>query len=225
MTKTYLGAIILSLFLASCATKGGDTKEPVMLNSGFLENYTILKDEKDAAGNPVRRWVSSKLNAHNYQKVMIEPVIYFPPMKPDATANAATLEAVRRYMDQTLRSKVGAQLPLVDQTGPGVVRMRVAIASVNTEAAALKAYQYIPLAYLVHKVDEAATGTNMATMVFVEAEMTDSVSGELLAEAVKSGDGTTVKEGTSVTAADVTPLIDRWAQLAADLIASRLGGK
>jgi hypothetical protein len=65
----------------------------------------------------------------------------------------------------------------------------------------------------------------MATMVFVEAEMTDSVSGELLAEAVKSGDGTTVKEGTSVTAADVTPLIDRWAQLAADLIASRLGGK
>lgn len=116
-------------------------------------------------------------------------------------------------------------MPLVDQAGPGVVRVRVAISSVTAEAAALKAYQYIPLAYLVHKADEAVTGTTMVSMVFLEAELNDSVTGELLAEAVKRGDGATVKEDVQVTAADVTPLIDRWAQLAADLIASRLGGK
>lgn len=120
---------------------------------------------------------------------------------------------------------MGARVPLVDQAGPGVVRVRVAISSVTAEAAALKAYQYIPLAYLVHKADEAVTGTTMVSMVFLEAELNDSVTGELLAEAVKRGDGATVKEDVQVTAADVTPLIDRWAQLAADLIASRLGGK
>lgn len=222
MIKTTLSVIVLALLLASCATKGDVSGEK---NSGFLESYSILKDEKDADGNPVRRWISSKLNAQNYQKVLIEPVIYFPPVKPSATADAATLEAVRRNLEQTLRSKVGARVPLVDQAGPGVVRVRVAISSVTAEAAALKAYQYIPLAYLVHKADEAVTGTTMVSMVFLEAELNDSVTGELLAEAVKRGDGATVKEDVQVTAADVTPLIDRWAQLAADLIASRLGGK
>ena len=218
-----LAAILMAVLLASCASTGGDSGASSKKYSGFLKDYSLLKEAKDADGKPVMRYVSPRLTGQNYQQVMLDPVVFYPELKPSATADAATLESVRRHLEQTLRAKLGARVPLAKAPGPGVARMRVAITSVNVQEAALKAYQYIPLAFVIHKVSDAATGATMVTIVFVEAEITDSVSGELLAEAVKQGDGATLNEGTPVTAADVVPLLDRWAQLTADLLATRLG--
>lgn len=224
MMKTFFTAVLMALFLVSCATTKSEVPANIMY-SGFLPDYSLLKDEKDAEGNPVKRYFSPEVNPKNYQKVMVDRVVYYPEVNPSAAVDGVTLEAIRRHLEQTLRAKLAAKEILATEAGPGVIRMRIAIASVTTEAAALKAYQYIPIAYLVHKAGEAVNGESMATMVFLEVEATDSVTGELLGEAIKQGDGATINEGTPVVASDVVPLINRWAQLAADFIASRITAK
>jgi hypothetical protein len=57
-----------------------------------------------------------------------------------------------------------------------------------------------------------------------EIELLDSVSGKPLGAAVKRGTGESVKggEGSKLTLAHVKPLLDKWAQVAADFAASNL---
>jgi hypothetical protein len=155
---------------------------------------------------------------------MIDRVEFYPVPQPSANVDAATLEQIRAYLDRELRKKIGERVPVVNQPGPGVVRMRAAITGAKDEKAALAPYEYIPIAFVITTAREAAGVRAKDATVYAEAEMLDSVSGEWLGGVVKKGTGEAVTGGKSgqMTLEEVKPLLDKWAQLAADFVGSSL---
>ena len=74
----------------------------------------------------------------------------------------------------------------------------------------------------------AVTGTPENTRLVLEAQATDSVSGETLAKVVRAGTGETlkkVKEARVVTLESVKPLIDEWAEAATETIPTYIKAK
>jgi hypothetical protein len=220
-----LAIVVGTLPLAGCASHQSHKQY-----SGFLSDYSLLTEHKDAKGQSIMRYVNPQLAAGNYHAIMIDPVIYYPAPHPDDKVDAKTLSDVRQYFNQELRKKVGELAPLVDKAGVGVLRMRVAITAVATENAKLKAYQYIPFALIVQGVKTAAGTRTQDADLFAELELVDSKSGRLLGEAMKSGRGTEVKkvkEGEDkgkkmVVLDELKPVLNSWSNLIANYVAANL---
>jgi hypothetical protein len=215
-----LAAVAIAVVLGACATKVVKEEQ----YSGFLKNYSQLKEEKDAAGAPVMRHISPKISSGAYRQIMIDRVEFYPPPQPNANVDAATLEQIRAYLEQQLRKKIGERVPVVNQPGPGVVRMRAAITGAGGERADLAFYEYIPIGLVIAGTREAAGVRAKDARIYVEVELLDSVSGERVGAVVKKGTGEAVKGGESGKLAleHVKPVLDHWAQLAADFAASNL---
>jgi uncharacterized lipoprotein YmbA len=124
-----LAAVAVAVLLGACATKVVKEEQ----YSGFLKDYSQLKEEKDAAGAPVMRHISPKLSSGAYRQIMIDRVEFYPVPQPNANVDAATLEQIRAYLDRELRKKIGERVPVVNQPGPGVIRMRAAITGAKDE--------------------------------------------------------------------------------------------
>jgi len=225
--KLVILAVAVGVPGVACATDNLVHKDQY---SGFLKDYSQLKEEKDANKEPVMRYINSKLVSGAYNKIIIDPVVFYPEPHADENVDADTLSQIKDYFDKDLRQKIGEQAAIVDQAGPGVVRMRVAISAVADEAAALKPYQYIPFAFLLHAVKKAAGKSAMDADLFAELELVDSQSGERLGAVVKKGIGTEVKEEKEgadkgekkVVLDNLKPVLDKWSKLAADFAGSYL---
>lgn len=217
-------ATALFITLAACASK------PTEHYSGFLNDYSQLKPAKDAKGEPIMAWVSPNLTSGKYHKVIIDPVVFYPAAAPTKEVDAATLTQIQEYYTNELRQQIGSKIPVVDQPGPDVLRLDVAITAVATTNAPLKAYQYIPVAFLVHAGESAAGKAAQDAEIGTEMEVLDSQSGTRLAAVVKSGRGTEVtqmKSGSEkgmemVTLDNLKPLLNSWAETAADFAAKNL---
>lgn len=217
-------ATVIFVVLAACASK------PTEHYSGFLGDYSQLKPGKDAKGGPIMDWVSPELTSGKYHKVMIDPVVFYPAAAPTKEVDAATLTQIQEYYTNELRQAIGAKFPVVDQPGPDVLRLDVAITAVASGNAPLKAYQYIPVAFVVHAGMSAAGKAAQDAEIGTEMEVLDSQSGTRLAAVVKSGQGTEVTEMTQgsekgmqmVTLDNVKPLLNSWAETAADFAAKNL---
>jgi len=147
--------------------------------------------------------------------VWLDPVVFYPDPKPTDDVSMQTLTQIRNAVDQSLRSKIGQQVQLVDRAGPGVARMRVAITAVGAESEALKAYQYIPIALVLTGAKVALDGGRpREAAVAVETHVMDSQSGDLLYAAVRGGTGERISKADDgqggVQLSQLRPLVDAW---------------
>src|SRR6185369_9838980 len=171
-TYTKVAVAALALALAGCATKPAAPE-----NSGFLGDYSQLQKTTDSTGATISRAINPAFNPKNYSALLIDPVIFYPEPQPTDTVSMADLEKIRSYINQTLYTQLGKTVRVVDKAGPGVLRLRVAITSVSTQDEGLKPYQYIPIAFLVQAGRGAVQGKPVEGKIFVESELSDSVSG------------------------------------------------
>ena len=160
------------------------------------------------------------MTSQNYKKIMVDPVQYFPEPQATEKVSAEVLKQIKEYANYALRREIGKKIQVVDQPGPDTVRMKVALTAVGKSAEGLKPYQYVPVALVLTGARAAAGGHPEQATVFLEAEMTDSVNGDRLAIAVRSGTGERVAKvrdsGSPVTLDSVKPLLDMWAEAYAD---------
>lgn len=198
-------AAVALISLIGCATSSTKPEH----YSGFLKDYSGLQPVQ--AGYV--RFINPKFNPSDYNAVLVEPVLYYPRPTPNEQVSRTTLTAIAQYINEALRAKIGNQVKMVDQPGPGVARLQVAVTAVGAQDQALKPYQYIPIAFLVAKAKETVTGTPELAALSIEAEVSDSVSGERLAASVRSGVGERLQQEVSgvkvVTLEDVKPVIDK----------------
>jgi hypothetical protein len=198
-TSFLLGAMLVML-----------TIEPVLAqDAGFLKDYSQLEMRKDAKGVERKIWINPKLRPQNYQKIIIEPITFFPAPSPTEQVSMGALDEIRAYIDSGVRKAVEASMPVVSTDGPGVIRFRWAITASSVDKS-LKAYQLIPFALIV---TAAKRGTGIETYdvkLMVEGEWLDSVSGEVLARAVRVAKGVEVKGDTPLTLKVVQPQLDSW---------------
>ena len=188
-------------------------------NSGFLGDYSALKEAKDAAGDTVLRYVNPKLKPGTYQKILIDHTQYYPAPKPSEQVSASTLTEISNYVDHGLRTKLGAKMALATEPGPGVLRLRPAITTVATQTPGLKPYQVIPIAFIV----SSAKGRGKEAAIQIEVEMVDSMTGEVMGASVRKGVGAKLaSDKAPLQLIDVKPLLDKWIDTGAAFVAERM---
>ena len=212
MRSRFLASLTTIAIAAALAACGGTPPK----NSGYLgDDYALLKEAKDPLGAPLQRFISPDFTPAKYNALMIEPFGLYPEPRPSENVSMGAINDIRDYINNSLRAKIGAKVQVVDKPGPGVARLRGAITALNAETQSLKAYQYVPVAFLVTAAKDAAGGGRPEdARIFVEVEIQDSMTGGRLAVAVREGTGEVLKQARGgdkqVTLDSVKPVIDKW---------------
>jgi len=199
---------VASIAMAGCASKVTQPDE----YSGFLSDYSQLKEAKSPSGAEVMRWVDPKLDLSRYTAVYIEPTQFYP--KPQATAKIpdSTLHGINTYFNQALKRELGKSLPLANGPGPGVMVVRAAITAVSSKTEGLKPYEFVPVALVAAAVSTGTGIRDQETTLGTEAQFLDGASGKVLAQVVRKGTGKPLSNDSQVMKADdVKGVIDGWA--------------
>lgn len=149
--------------------------------SGFLDPYP---DFKKGAKDFDLVWFKEGTDFSSYDKVLVEPVVFF--LKDDAGYKGINADELKKLSDAFHKAFVTAMdgaYPLVNQPGPGVLRIRAALTElVPNKPVVGGVLAVVPggsLAYAV--LPEKYNNIGSAT---VEVEFLDSVTGERLAAGI-----------------------------------------
>jgi len=199
---------IASLGVVGCSSKTVAPDE----YSGFLKDYSQLKEAKSPSGAEVMRWVDPKLDINKFTSVYIEPTQLYPKPQPTAKIPQQTLNGITAYYDQALKREVGKSLPLASGPGPGVIVVRAAITAVNSKTEGLRAYEVIPIALVAAAVTTASGSRDQETTLATEAVFIDGGNNKVVAQVVRKGTGKPLENDSQVMKADdVKAVIDGWA--------------
>jgi hypothetical protein len=178
-----LAALCLATFASACSATQQVKVTQTDLKCGFLGSACDRLTPGEQ-GQPALRYVNPHANWTQYTKLLIEPVTFWGS---DTTkVSAADQQALLDYFQQVLREQLETKFQLVDQPGPGVMRLQVALTDAEAATPGLRTVSMIiPQARALNTLKYAATGT-YAFVGEAQAEMklTDAANGQVLAEAV-----------------------------------------
>ena len=158
--------------------------------SGFLGDYTDLKRTDDGRGTLL--YVKHNNVLSGYNKVMLDPIeIWFDPgteyygINPDELNILtdyfydAIVQALEAERDQTgLKPKQG--YPVVNQPGPGVLRVRIAITGLTPELPKRGIGSHSSFTYVQMKLNNSAARKISGFKTSLEAELLDAQTHERL---------------------------------------------
>jgi hypothetical protein len=164
-------------------------------------------------GGAALAWINPNAQWNSYTKVQLMPVEFWAAA--DSKVSAADQATLTEYFYNQLQTNLSKSFTLVDQPGPGVMTLRVALMDATTAVPGLRTISVIvPQARVLNLAQSMATDS-YAFVGSAEAEMklTDSVSGDLLAEAVdQRAGGMGIKSAASFQWGDAQNAMDYWAQ-------------
>jgi uncharacterized protein DUF3313 len=219
MNKAFAGLFIIAL--AACAVT--EKSQPsAVLQTGFLKDYSQLKPgDKEQASliywNPNAQW-------GRYSKVMLDPVTLVGPEGKISPEDEARLS---KYYYDKLKEDLSKNFTLVNQSGPDVMRIRVALTDAEAATSGLRTISVvIPQARLLNAGYDAATGKYaFVGSAQTEAEALDSSTGERLAAAVdRRYGGMSIKNADVWKWGDAEHIMDYWAENISMKLAERHAG-
>jgi hypothetical protein len=184
--------------------------------SGFLDSYPTMKPDPKRPGASL--YVASEHPLKGFSKVEIDPIlVWYSPDSAYKGIDPNELSAVTEHLRTALKKDLGPNFPVVEGTGPDVVRLRVAITNVMAEKKKRGILGYTPVGFVIGAAKNMATaGPNInLTSATIEAELLDP-SGKQLAVVVDPlGSSETKKEALT------------WGQMAEilDAAGKRLGDR
>jgi hypothetical protein len=219
-----LAALCLAGALAGCTTTQQVAVEKSSLPpGGFLGDYSKLtpggKDQMSLRYiNPAAQWTQ-------YNKVLLEPVTFWG----DETTrlSAADQQMLCNFLHQTLFEQLETKFQLVNEPGPGVMRLHVALIDAKAATPVLRSVSMVvPQARALSTLKYLATGT----YPFIgeaqgEGKLTDAVSGQLLGEWVdKRVGGGSIKTAEQWQWGDAENAMKEWALKAVTVLSSWTSG-
>jgi hypothetical protein len=219
MRRSGLLAAMLVLAVACVARRA----QPPADVSGFLDDYSLLRPGRQGEvalvyRNPDARWTS-------YDKVLLEPVTLWRSGRK--SLDAVPEESLLRLIDGlegAVRRRLGQGFTVVDQPGPGVMRIRLAI----TEARASDPILDVMRGRGRDGVGAGTGPLDPETRRFIEAahiegEIRDAATNQLLAAGVdrRRREGALPIE----TWADVARGLDFWAERVCGRLEARTEGR
>jgi hypothetical protein len=204
-----LAACVLTLALAGCASPYVDPDQ----YSGFLKDYSALKEEKSPSGEPVMRWIDPDVDANRYTSVFVEHSQLYPPPQPTEKIPQSALNGITQFYDQALKNAFARELPLATGPGPGVLVVRPAITAVSAKTKGLQPYEIIPIALVAAGVSAATGIRDQDTTLATEAAFIDGGDNKVVAQLVRKGAGAELENSSEVVQAkDFRGVLDIWAQ-------------
>jgi Protein of unknown function (DUF3313) len=165
----------------------GQTTPPAPQGVGFLKDYSLLKIGKEGQAewlyvNPQAQWA-------NYSKVIIDPVTFIAAS--GSNVSAEDQQKLATYFYNQLKEQIGAKAQIVDQPGPGVLRLQVALTDAEGATPGLRSVSVVvPQARVLNMVQSVGTGSYaFVGSASCEGQVTDSVSGDVLAEWIDKREG------------------------------------
>jgi hypothetical protein len=216
------GAILLTGALSACsATSQGQVALQQETPTGqaaptgaaqFLGSDASLL-QPGAEGQAAFIYINPNVQWSNYKKILLKPVEFWDT--PDSSVSPDDQKMLTSYFYNSLQKNLQQNFTLVDQPGPGV--MTIAIALINAEGATpgLRSVSLvIPQARILNYAQSLATGhAAFAGSAEAAFKATDSVTGQLLGESVdKRIGGMAVSGAAQIQWGDAESAMDYWSQ-------------
>ncbi len=226
LTILTLGCAFGFVSLTGCAKTVSDqsavTKQMVngptaAANSFFGQDFSKLQPGQE--GQAAMLYVDPSANWKQYDKIMLEPVEFWDGA--DTKVSPQDQHTLTAYFYNKLKEDLQKNFTIVDQGGPGVLQLQVALTNASTSTPGLRTVSVlVPQARVLNAAQSLATDS-YAFAGSAEAEMkaSDSVTGQLLAGAIdKRSGGVALSNAASFKWGDAESAMDYWA----DKISSRL---
>lgn len=207
-SKRIIGALCAFALMAGCAS----TVTPPEEYSGFLNDYSKLRETKIPSGVTVMRWIDPMLKAANYNNIFIEPTQFYP--KPQATPQIPlrTLTGIASYYDTALKRELSKTSRLTTTPGAGTLIVRPAITAVSRTTEGFRPHEILPVALVAAAINTAAGGRDQNTSIATEVVVVDAATNRVVAQLVRKGAGRDLENSqTEMTVEDVKEALDGWA--------------
>lgn len=189
MNRKFLSGIlvlVIALALSGCSASGMKNVE----KTGFLNNYSQLQPGTD--DRAALLYIKPNVDFKQYNKLMFERVVVLLADSAETREiDPAMLKEMTDYYQNALFNAVKGGYEIVDQPGPGVMRVRVAITELKpSKPVANTLSSIIPVGIVAAGATKAVSGDNLGTgEAGTEMELLDAVTGERLAAAVDKRQG------------------------------------
>ncbi len=221
-------AALLALAAAIAGCTATQKEEPKLETSGCAMIPTnicaqLRPGTEEQAG---LRYVASDVPWSQYTKVMISPVTVWGGAQPKLSG--ADQQSLANYMHNALVKAFEAKFPIVDEPGPGVVRIQAAISDAEAATPALRSVSMaIPQARVLSTLKYAATGTYpFVGSAQGEVMGTDAVTGKVLAAGVdRRVGGGSVSTAAQWEWGDAENAMDKWAEMTVTRFENLRAGK
>lgn len=186
--------------------------------SGYLSDYSPLKATNTPSGGVTLRWISKEIAEKGYHSVILDKSVLYPEPKSSAQVSEMVLQQLSWTLDKAMNDAAKGTFNIVKNPGEGVLRIRPAITGVVHSMESMQPIEILPIA-LVLGVGKAVAGTRDRDVdVFLEVEVIDSQTGELLAAAVRKGEGAQLENDTAqLTMVHLSDMVKRWEEDASEI--------
>jgi Protein of unknown function (DUF3313) len=192
--------------------------------TGFLgSDYSLLKPGQ--ADQAALVYINPNVQWSQYDKIMLEPVEFWDG--ENSSISPEDQHMLTSYFYNQLKTDLQKNFTLVDQGGPGVMVLQVALINAKAATPVMRSVSLVvPQIRLANALQSMATGS-YAFVGSAEAagKVTDSQSGQLLAAAIDQREG-----GTSIKAAaqwqwgDAESAMNLWAEKTSERLESFRSG-
>ncbi|STQ90762.1 DUF3313 domain-containing protein [Iodobacter fluviatilis] len=212
--------LIHALVLAVTLTVPAFASEEIQPENLFTVPLSAFKpSDKDASR---RLYVQPGISLKDYNAVLIEP-LYF--MRHSEESNWQLLQGseenkIAEYFHKKMTGELRkAGIAVVQEAGPGVAKMRVAITGLAQERPGIDVIDVLPAKAVINLARLAAGKEPYLMKIGNIAQLEDSQSGSLLAGSVNLRKSTkTVQKDEPMQLKTIEKLIDKWCHESADLL-------
>jgi len=220
------GVVGLSTFVTGCAssTQGQvalQQENPAGQNAPTAAAQFLGSDAEllkpGGEGQAAYVYINPNVQWSSYKKVLLKPVEFWDTA--DSGVSPDDQKMLSSYFYNSLRGHLQKNFTLVDQPGPGVITVAVAIVNAEGSTPGLRSVSLvIPQARVINYAQSLATGhAAFAGSAEAAFKATDSTTGQLLAESVdKRVGGMAIKQAVQVKWGDAETAMDYWAQKIAE---------
>ena len=229
--KIVIMMIVAAALLSACAA----TKQARKVEaSGFLGEYSSLLQpgaKVDGVQQVLLIYTKPNLNIKGYHKILLEPIsVWVDPTIEMTSEQRNDIQVVADSASVMLREKLSKDYEMVDNSGPGTIRMQIAIINAEKHTPGISFIsKVVPQLRMVNAIWTFASGKPFFTgEVHMEFKFTDAQSGELLVAGAdkRVGSGQKVFEKNVFKSwGDVQNAFEYWGNLAVYRLCTLRGDK
>jgi hypothetical protein len=206
---------LLALISAGMITSAHAQSGKDMPTTGFIPDYTLLKPVANPPeGSKIYRYRNPAIQPGAYTAVIIEPIQINDATTADNKIPPGAITETKAALADTLKRMVSQRATIATDPGPGIARVALSISGAELEGEKLRPRNLLPVSAIL-KIAAAATGnSSQQAVLIIEAKITDSVTGELIAAGVNTIKGESFR-GDAKSTQEFLTVVKRWAEIAA----------